>query len=86
MDTTSESNPGMGDSDKQYWMLGFLGLLSLMGFLAFRFGDPVWLFWFTFASFFSAFRYRWEPLKYLGFLGVVGLFVAIAGILGIFTA
>jgi hypothetical protein len=85
MGTISQSQIGMNDSGDRHWMLGFLGLLSSMGFLAFHIGDPVWLFWFTFASFFSAFRYQWEPLRYLGLLGIVGLLVAIAGVLGVFT-
>lgn len=50
-----------------------------MGFQAFQLHDPLYLFWLSFAAFFSAFRYRWPRLQYLGLLGVVGLLVAVFG-------
>lgn len=64
------------------WLLGFIGLLSLLGFRAFLVNDPIQLFWFGFAGFLSFFRFRYEPLKYLGWLGIFGLVVAFLGLLG----
>lgn len=64
------------------WLLGFLGFLASLGVLAFRYDDPLFLFWFAFAGFFSFFGYRWEQLKFVGLLGLVGLAIAIIGVLG----
>lgn len=70
---------------RTHWALGFLGFLSVLGLLAFPLDEPLFLLWFTFAAFFSAFRRLWEPLKYLGLLGVLGLVLAILGIVDVFT-
>ena len=64
------------------WLLGFVGFLSFLGFRAFLVHDPVELFWFGFAGFFSFFRFRYEPLKYVGWLGILGLELAGLGVLG----
>jgi len=82
----------MDDSAQTYseqikgaWMLGFVGFLSLFGFQAFLQHDPVQLFWFGFAGFFSFFRFRYEPMKYVGWLGILGLIVAGLGVFGYIT-
>lgn len=64
------------------WWLGFVGFLSILGFQAFVSHEPVQLFWFGFAGFFSFFRFRYEPLKYVGWLGIFGLVVAFLGVFG----
>ncbi|MFB6153961.1 MAG: hypothetical protein ABEJ27_06885 [Halodesulfurarchaeum sp.] len=58
------------DRHPQIWLLGFLGFLSVLGFEAFTAHNPVLLFWFGFAGFFSWFRFLYEPMKYVGWLGV----------------
>lgn len=70
---------------RTHWVLGLFGFLSVLGVLAFSQNEPVFLFWFTFAAFFSAFRRLWEPLKYLGLLGVLGFILAILGLIGFVT-
>jgi hypothetical protein len=62
------------------WMYGFIGILGLFGLYAFAIHQPAMLFWFTFFSFFAAFGYVRDELKYLGLLSVAGLILAILGL------
>ena len=68
---------------KPVWLLGFVGVLAILGVRGLLAGDPIHLFWFGFAGFLSFFRFRWEPMKYAGWLGILGLVLAIAAVAGV---
>jgi hypothetical protein len=61
-------------------MYGFIGFLGLFGLYAFAIHQPAMLFWFTFFSFFAAFGYVRDGLKYLGLIRVAELILAIPGL------
>ena len=64
-----------------YGFSGFIGLLALR---AFEYHNPLYLFLFSFFSFFWIFRYWKDELKYLGLSGVLGLIIPALWVVGLF--
>jgi hypothetical protein len=65
------------------WLLGFLGLLGLVGVEAFSQDDPLLLFWFVFFGLFVHFGAVRRELRYLGLLGLGGFLLALLGLAGL---
>ncbi|MDH7593254.1 MAG: hypothetical protein QHG99_02720 [Methanomicrobiales archaeon] len=80
-----EKNQESTQSQSNAWMGGFFGFLGFIGFGVLSTHNPWDMFFFCFFVFFYRFGYLREELKYLGFLGVFGFLLALAGVTRILT-
>lgn len=80
-------NQKIGTRRNLSWTRGFYGFSGFIGFdafSAFKYNNPLYLFLFSFFSFFWIFRYWKDELKYLGLSGVLGLIIPALWAAGLF--